>query len=133
MRDGIQIWNCESWDDVKLLRTLPGNKLSSLALIFAPHGDPMTLFSYDSDGKMRLWDVPSGQQRGVIVLLENGGWVAATAEGDYRASDGSDDGPTPLFRFQTMDEKKATHDYNPKDFIKKFRPNDPDKPLKALK
>ena len=81
--------------------------------------------------RLRLWEVQSGQQRGAIVLLDNGGWLAATAEGDYRASDGAED--ARLFRFQAVDVKdQATHDYSAKAF-KKYRPNDPEKPLQVLK
>ncbi len=123
----IQIWDCTSWDDVKLLRTVEGTKERSSAVAFAPHGK--TLFSCDSDNKLRVWEVQTGRLRGTIVFLENGHWLAATAEGDYRASPGAED--AKLFRFKIVDDD-GTREPNPKDFAK-YRPNHPDLPLQVLR
>ena len=98
--NAVQIWDCESWDEPKLLHTLDKPKQTPLSLVFAPHGK--TLFSYDSDGKLRLWEVQSGQHRGTIVLLAGGNWLAVTPEGDYRASPGAEE--QGLFRYQAVEK-----------------------------
>ena len=125
----IQVWLCESWKEPKLLYTLDQPRQAPVSLVFAPHGE--TLLSYDADGKLRLWEVATAKHRGTIVLLDNGGWLAVTPEGDYRASEGSAE--ARLFRFQAKEQKK-TYDLTPNEFSDKYGwTNDPEKPLKQLR
>ena len=127
--NAVQIWDCTSRDDVKLLRTLDQPRQQSQGVVFAPHGK--TLFSHDADDKIRLWEVETGKHRGTFLLLQNGGWLAVTPEGHYRASAGAED--AGMFRYQAVDEM-ATHDYNPKDFAKKFDwHNDDKKALESMR
>ena len=125
----VQVWNCESWKEPKLTYTLDHPMQESHGLAFAPHGD--TLFSYDADGKLRLWEVATGKHRGTIVLFGNGGWLAATAEGDFRASENAAE--SGMFRFQAVENKVAAEP-SAKLFLAKYgRVNNPEKPLKQLR
>ena len=133
--DAVQVWDCKTLADPVRLYTLDKPVQRSVGLLFAPHGD--TLISCSNDGKLRLWELQTGQLRGTVVFL-NDGWLAVTAEGHYLASPGAEDDGSFAFQFiedRPGDDPKKAVLLSPKDFANTYKNwvNDPEAPRKALR
>ncbi len=68
---------------------LLGHDRLPLTLVFAPDGQ--TLISSSEDGSVRFWDLKRKQQRGSLLILDGGKWLAVSAEGHYRCSRGCEE------------------------------------------
>ncbi len=66
-----------------------GHDRLPLALLFAPDGQ--TLISSSQDGSVRFWDLKRKQQRGSLLILDVGKWLAVSAAGHYRCCKGCEE------------------------------------------
>jgi WD40 repeat protein len=109
---GVAVWNL---GDGKVLRTCRGHTDNVNALALSPDGK--TLVSAGADRSVRFWDFATGNLRGTLLLLPEGGWLAVSAGGHYKGSPKVEE----QFAYRVEAEKfRRLVGYTPLEFARRY-------------